>query len=290
MTDADASGRITAPSVPRPRAHLTIKPRSRWVPVNLRELWQFRDLLRSFAARDITLRYRQTALGVTWAVLQPLIAAAIFAFVFGRVAKLPSDGVPYLVFAFAGLLAWTAFSSTVTKGSASLVGNVGMVSKVFFPRMLLPLSVLGSTLLDFAVSAVVLAVLMIVYGIVPTVAIVLLPIWLLLVLMLATGLGFIAAALAVPYRDVQYVLPVLLQFLLYASPVAYSLSAVPARLRPIMEINPLTGLLEAFRWSLLGVGRLPILAVTWSAIAATLVLLFGAFLFTAMERDFADVI
>lgn len=290
MAEADASRRITPPPVPRPVPHLTIKPRSRWVLVNVRELWEFRDLLRSFGARDITLRYRQTALGVTWAVLQPLIASAIFAFVFGRVAKLPSHGVPYLVFAFAGLLAWNAFSSTLSKASSSLVGNVGMVSKVFFPRMLLPLSVLGSTLLDFAVSVVVLGVMMAVYRIAPSAAILLLPIWLLLVLMLATGLGLAAAALSVPYRDVQYVLPVLLQFLLYASPVAYALNAVPLRLRPIMAINPLTGLLEAFRWSLLDVGRLPVLAVVWSAIAAILVLLIGAFLFAAMERDFADVI
>ena len=289
MTEASAASKSTVPA-PDPRPHLTINPRSRWVLVNVRQLWEFRDLLRSFASRDVTLRYRQTVLGVTWVVLQPLIAAAIFAFVFGRVAKLPSGGVPYFVFAYAGLLAWNAFSNSVTKASSSLVGNVGMVSKVFFPRLLLPLSVLGSTLLDFFVSLVAMGVLMAVSGVAPSAALLLLPVWLLLVLMLATGVGLAASSLAVPYRDVQYVLPVLIQFLLYASPVAYSMNAVPQNLRPFVAINPLSGMLEAFRWSLLGGGHLPLGAVAWSAIAAVSALIIGASVFTAMERDFADVI
>lgn len=274
----------------RQHPHLVIKPRPRWVPINVAELWEFRDLMRSFGARDITLRYRQTVLGVIWVILQPLLGAVIFAFVFGQVANLPSEGVPYLVFAYSGLLAWNAFSNTITRASSSLVGNVGLVSKVFFPRLLLPLSVLSSVLLDFIVSSVVLVALFVVFGLGPTAAIALLPIWLLLVLMLGTGVGLAAAALAVPYRDVQYVLPVLMQLLVYASPVAYSVTAVPASLRPVIAINPITGLLEAFRWSVLGGGGLPVGYVVWSTIAAIGTLIGGAFLFTAMERDFADAI
>ncbi len=273
-----------------PRPYLTIKPSAGWQAINLREIWQFRDLLTTLAQRDVKLRYRQTALGVLWVVLQPLLAAGIFSFVFGKVAKLPSDGLPYFIFSFAGLLAWNAFSSTLTKASGCLLQNANLVSKVYFPRLVLPLSTVFSSLIDFAVALVLMAVLMALYHIVPGVGLLLLPVWLALILMLAVGAGLYTSALTVTYRDVQYVLPVLVQFLLYASPIAYAVSAVPSHLRMVYFLNPLSGLFEAFRWSLLGTGHLAPGEVAYSAIVTVLVFLGGAFSFKKMERKFADVI
>ena len=268
-----------------------IQPSSGWAALNLKEVWQFRDLLLSLAGRDIKLRYRQTALGAAWVVLQPLIAAGVFSLVFGRVAKLPSDGLPYFLFSYAGLLAWNAFSGTLTKASTCLVGNSQLVSKIYFPRLVLPLSTLCSTLIDFGVALAMMAVLLVVYHITPHLGLLLLPVWLLLILMLALGFGLMAAALTVSYRDVQYVLPVLMQFALYASPIAYALSAVPHSLRPFYFLNPLSGLLEAFRWSLLGTPHhLEWGPVGYSAALAAGVFVAGAFAFKKMERKFADVI
>lgn len=279
----------SASNIPTPT--LTIRPSSGWQAINLPELWQFRDLLLSLAQRDIKLRYRQTALGVFWVVLQPLIAAIIFTFVFSKVAKLPApNGIPYLVFAFAGMLAWNAFNSTLTKASMCLVGNAQLVSKVFFPRLVLPLSTVFSTLLDFAVSLVVMALLMIVFHVAPHLSLLLLPIWLLLIVLLAVGIGLYASALMVSYRDIQYVLPVATQFLLYASPVGYALSVVPHRWQTLFALNPLTGLLEGFRWSLLGTGHPPVGMILYAAGVSVFVFAAGATAFKSMERKFADVI
>ncbi|HZO90238.1 MAG TPA: ABC transporter permease [Chthonomonadaceae bacterium] len=269
---------------------LVIRPTSGWQALNLRELWQFRDLLITLAIRDVKLRYRQTALGALWVVLQPLIAAGIFAFVFGRVARMPSDGVPYFLFAYAGLLGWNAFNSTLTKASNCMVQNAQLVSKVYFPRLILPLSTVASTLIDFSVALAMLAVLMGLYGIMPGMGLFLLPICLLLLLLLSLGLGLFAAALMVRYRDVQYVLPVMAQFVMYASPVAYAVSAVPDRLRSLYLINPLSGLLEGCRWALLGRGALHPGYFVYSALTAILVFAWGALAFKKMERQFADVI
>jgi len=272
------------------KPYLTIKPTSGWQAINLRELWQFRDLLLTLAQRDVKLRYRQTALGALWVLFQPLMAAGIFSFVFGKVAKLPSDGLPYFVFSFAGLLAWNAFASTLTKTSGCLVQNANLVSKVYFPRMVLPFSTVFSSLIDFAVALGLMVVLMVAYHVVPGVGLLLLPVWLALIILLSVGVGLYTSALTVTYRDVQYVLPVLTQFLLYASPIAYAVSAVPAHLRFVYFLNPLSGLLEAFRWSLLGTGHLDFAQVGYSAGVTVLVFLGGAFSFKKMERKFADVI
>lgn len=272
------------------KPYLTIRPSTGWSALNLREILQFRDLLTTLATRDVKLRYRQTALGALWVVLQPLLAAGIFSFVFGKVAKLPSEGLPYFLFAYAGLLGWNAFSSTLTKASSCLVGSAHLVSKVYFPRLILPLSTVYSTLVDFMVALVLMAVLMVTHSIAPQAQILLLPIWLVLITMLALGCGLIASALMVSYRDVQYVLPVAVQFLMYASPVAYSVSAVPPHLRAFYDLNPLSGLLEAFRWSLLGRGDLNVAALGYSAAASILLFVGGAFSFKRMERKFADVI
>lgn len=263
--------------------HTKIRPGSGWQALNLRQVWQFRDLALAFAARDIKLRYRQTALGIAWVVLQPLIAAGIFSFIFGKVAQLDTS----FVFSYTGMLGWTVFSSILTKSAGCLVQNAGLISKVAFPRLVLPASTIFSTLLDFAVALAMFAALAFVYKVKLSLAIALLPAWLLLFVMLAAGCGLFASALMVNYRDVQHILPVLTSFLLYASPVGYP---VPERYRAFFELNPLTGLLEAFRWSLLGGVEPDWKGVLYSAAVAVIALLGGAFAFRKMERKFADVI
>ena len=274
----------------RARPHLIIQPGRGWRAVNTRELWQFRDLLSSLANRDLKLRYKQTALGIIWVVLQPLMAAGIFSFVFGSVAKLPSDGLPYFLFSYAGLLGWNVFNNTATKVGASLTGNAQLISKVYFPRLILPLSAVPSVLVDFAVAAVMMAVAMAFYHVVPTAAVLLLPVWAALLLLLSLGLGLVATSLAVSYRDVAYILPVFLQILLYASPIAYALSAVPARARTVYDLNPLSAPLEAFRASLLGTPMPGGGSLAYSAVVSILLFLAGVYAFKRMERKFADVI
>jgi lipopolysaccharide transport system permease protein len=285
----------TVPTTVKPLQ--TIRPSSGWAALNLREIWQFRDLLLTLAGRDVKLRYRQTALGVVWVVLQPLIAAGIFSFVFGKVAGLKSPGVvPYFVFSYAGLLGWQAFSSTLTKASSCLVGNSQLVSKVFFPRLVLPISTVFSTLIDFGVALIMMFILMVFNHIVLTLAILTLPIWMLLILIMAMGIGMLAAAMMVSYRDVQYVLPVVTSFLQYGSPVAYSVVMVmqklPTQYHPFYMLNPLSSLLEGLRWSLLG-SSAPAPDWNWAVYAALCaigVFVWGAFGFKKMERNFADVI
>lgn len=274
-----------------PKPRLTIVPRNKWLPANPRELWDFRTLLTRFGARDLTLRYRQTALGVTWVVLQPLLGAGVLSFVFGSVAKLKAPaGIPYFVFSLTGMVGWTVFSDVTTRASSVMVGNAPLVSKVYFPRLVLPLSSVLSTLVDVGVSLVLLGVVMTIYGVVPGAAIVLLPVWILLCTLLSLGIGMGAGALMVRYRDIQYILPIGVQFLLYASPVAYELSAVPASAQAIFKLNPLTGILEAMRWSILDVTRPSTGLIAYSTVVSLLLCVAGLALFTHMERQFADVI
>jgi len=285
----------TAPTTIKPL--VTIRPSTGWAALNLREIWQFKDLLLTLAGRDVKLRYRQTAIGVVWVVLQPLISAIIITFVFSKIANIPSPGTfPYFVFAYAGLLGWQAFSSTLSKASTCLVGNSQLVSKVFFPRLVLPISTVFSTLIDFGVALVVMFALMVWNHVVPTLAILTLPIWLLLILMVAMGVGMLAAAMMVSYRDVQYILPVVISFLQWGSPVGYSVSYVVAKLapqyHPLYMLNPLSSLFEGLRWSLLG-STAPVPAWGWvgyAVLCAVGVFVWGAFGFKKMERKFADVI
>jgi lipopolysaccharide transport system permease protein len=272
------------------RPYKILRPKSGWQALNVRELWRFRDLFLMLALRDIRLRYKQTALGVAWVVLQPLMAAGIFSFVFGMVAKLPSDGVPYFVFSYAGLLGWNLFSNTLTKASTSLVGNAGLVSKVYFPRLVLPLSTILSSLLDFCVAFIIYIVLMAVYRLAPGPGLLLLPLWMAMLLLLSTGIGLYAASLMVSYRDIQYIVPVVLQFLLYASPIAYAVTSIPRFLQVVYMLNPISSLLEAFRWSLLNRGTIHPSMIACASAVSIGVFLFGAFSFRRMERQFADVI
>jgi lipopolysaccharide transport system permease protein len=269
---------------------IAIRPPGRFSPLALGELGQYRDLFMALAVRDVKLRYKQTALGVIWVILQPLAGALIFTLVFNKVAKLDSEELPYIVFTYAGLLGWNAFNSTLTKASACVVGNAQLVSKVFFPRLILPLSTVLSTLIDFAVGMSVMIVLMVVFGVAPGPGLLLMPVILALLILLAVGLGLYTSALMVQFRDLQYAIPVMMQFLLYASPVAYAVSAVPEKWRPLYFLNPITGLLEAFRWSLLNRGDLNLGYLAYSAAAVGVIFVFGTFAFKRMERKFADVI
>jgi lipopolysaccharide transport system permease protein len=271
--------------------HVTIRPPSGWAALHLGEVWLFRDLLFTLAGRDLRLRYKQTALGMIWVVLQPMLAAGVFSFVFGTVAGLKAPGaIPYFVFSYVGLQGWNLFSGTLSRSGASLVGNSHLISKVYFPRLVLPLSTLPSTMVDFGVSAAMLVAMLAWYGLAPGWGLVLLPIWIVMLLALALGIGLITAAFSVKYRDVLFILPVFIQILLYASPVAYGVDRVPEHLRRWYYLNPLTAPLEASRWSILGVGSPPAPELAYSAGVTLVLLLAGAFSFKRMERQFADVI
>jgi lipopolysaccharide transport system permease protein len=269
---------------------LTIRPPGLWSPFALGEVWSFRDLLWALAVRDVKLRYRQTALGVAWVVLQPLLAAGIMSFVFGSIANLPSDGLPYFLLSYTGMLGWQAFNGTLTKASQCIVGNSQLVSKVYFPRLILPLSTVLSTLLDFFVGFALLLVLMGIYDIRPQATLLVLPVLLFLLIAFAVGVGLWVSALMVTYRDLQYVIPYFMQLLMYASPVAMTVSAVPKSLRIFWFLNPLTGLLEAFRWAIVGRGNISGIAIAYSVAVTVLAFILGAFAFKRMERSFADVI
>ena len=270
--------------------HLVIEPPSGWQAMHLGEIWQFRDLLFSLAGRDLKLRYKQTALGVVWVVLQPLMAAGVFSLVFGKIAKLPTDGVPYFIFSYTGLLGWNLFNNILTRSSTCLVGNSHLISKVFFPRLVLPMSQVCSALVDFGVATAMLVVLMFIYHVTPGWGLLLLPVWMLMLMMLSLGVGMLAAAMTVSYRDVQYILPVAVNILQFLSPIAYAASAVPASMKLYYHLNPLSGVLEIFRWSILHTTAPASWTVIYSAAFSIAVLWIGAASFKQMERKFADVI
>ena len=270
-------------------AKIIITPPGRFALPRAAELWEAREVLYRFGARDVTLRYRQTFLGVAWVVLQPLVTALVFTLVFNHVAHLTVSGVPYLVFSFVGLLAWNMFSGIVGRAQGSLVANRDLVSKVFFPRMLVPLATVYSNFVVFAVSLGFLVILWIAYGVNPGFQALLTPIWAVMLILLASGVGLITSALTVRYRDINYFVPFMLQFLLYATPIAYPLSAVH-NYKILFEINPLTWSMQEFQWSL---AKQPAPA-PWEfalSIIVPIVLFLGStIIFEQMERGFADVI
>jgi lipopolysaccharide transport system permease protein len=274
--------------------HVKIRPPRDWATLNLVDVWRFRDLLMALASRDVKLRYKQTALGIIWVVLQPLMAAGVFSFVFGRVAQLPSHGIPYFLFSYVGLLGWNLFSGTLTKTSGCLVGNSQLISKIFFPRLVLPLSTVPSVLIDFVVALGMMVFLMFLYRVHPHPGLLLLPLWIAMLLFLSLGVGLVSAALTVSYRDVQYIVPVFTQILLYASPVAYelayALTKIPKKHQALYLLNPLAAPLEAFRASLLGTPWPPLSSLLYAGVVSVAVILIGAYSFKKMERKFADVI
>jgi lipopolysaccharide transport system permease protein len=254
-------------------------------------MWEFRDLFLILAMRDVALRYKQTVLGLVWVVLQPLVAAVIFAVIFGRLAHLPSDGVPYFPFVFAGTVPWNLFANGVARASVSLIGDANLISKVYFPRVIVPAASLTAVLADFAVGLTILGAILGVYRVVPSANLFLLPFVVLLVFTLGLGIALILSALNVYYRDFVHATPFVLQVWLYASPVVYSSSIVPARWRPLFAVNPLVGIIDGFRWSLFGSGQgFPWTSVGLSVALATVLLALGLGVFGRVERRFADVI
>ncbi|NYE18721.1 ABC transporter permease [Microbacterium immunditiarum] len=267
-----------------------ITPPGRLNMPDWREVWRAREVAVRLAQRDIIVRYRQTILGFTWVLLQPLVSAGVFTIVFSYIAGLSTGPTPAFLFTLVGMLAWNLFNGALGRSSSSMVSNQSLVQKVFFPRLLVPVSSLASVLLDFAVGLVLAIVLIAVFGIVPGWGVLLLPVWALLIGILGTGLGLTAAAYLVKYRDVGYVLPWALQILLYASPVAYAVSEVPESIRWLFELNPVTWFLEIMRWSLLGTEQPPVWQIVALIVAAPLVFLLGTIVFQKNEREFADFI
>ncbi len=242
------------------------------------------------AWRDVKVRYRQTVLGALWAILQPLVAMVIFSVIFGQLAKLPSDGIPYPIFTFTALLPWNLFAGALSRATSSLVSSSNLISKVYFPRVLIPLSAMVSALVDFFFSFLILIALMAWYGIAPTWRIFTLPFFILLALAAAFGIGLYLSALNVRYRDVSYIIPFVIQVWLYASPVAYSSTLVPAQWQWLYALNPLAGVIEGFRWALLGTSWEPGVVVLISSVIVVFVLIGGLIYFKRMEETFADVI
>lgn len=271
-------------------ASIVITPPGRLNFPKWSELWEAREVAYRFGQRDVILRYRQTAIGVVWVLLQPLVAAGVFSIVFGNLAGLPTDGVPYFLFSYVGMLAWNFFSGLVSRASGSLIANQSLVAKVFFPRMLVPISSVFAVLLDFAVALILGVVLLFIYGVNPGWNVLLMPVWLICLLLFSMGISLAASALMVKYRDVVYVIPWMLQIGLYATPIAYSLSAVPESLRWLFYTNPLAWIIELFRNSMLGT----VPSQPWLAPAAVLVSVAVAFIgilvFQSREREFADLI
>jgi lipopolysaccharide transport system permease protein len=269
---------------------LVIKPRRGWIAVDWRELWTHRELLYFLIWRDVKVRYKQTLLGAAWAILQPLATMVVFSIFFGKLARMPSDGVPYPLFAYVALVPWTFFANGLTLSSNSLVANQTLLRKVFFPRLVIPVSAVASGLLDFAIAFVVLLGLAAKYGVTPTAHMVWIPLLVLLALVTALGVGLWFAALNVLYRDIQYIVPFLVQVWLYATPIVYPSSLVPERWRTLYAINPMVGVVEGFRWALLGTGTAPGPMMLVSTTAALAMLIGGLFFFRRMEKSFSDMV
>lgn len=271
-------------------AETIIDSRASRLSISLRELWVYRELLGFLVWRDVKVRYKQTALGAAWAILQPLLAMMVFTLLFGRLAKLPSDNIPYPLFVYVALLPWQLFAFALTESSNSLVNNQHLIRKVYFPRLVVPVAAVLVGLVDFVISLIVLAGMMIYYGFLPGPAAILFIPFLALAVLTALGIGIWLSALNIQYRDVKYVVPFLTQFWMFATPVAYSASLVPPQWRVLYSLNPMTGVVNGFRWSLLGAGGDVTLMIPISA-AVVLVILFGGIAwFKKMERSFADVV
>jgi lipopolysaccharide transport system permease protein len=267
---------------------LVIRPTKGWVSLNLGDLWRYRELIVFLTWRDISVRYKQTVLGVAWAVLQPFLTMVVFSVVFGLLGNLPSDGLPYPIFTYTALLPWQLFAYSLTESGNSLVANQNLITKVYFPRVVIPISATLGGLLDFAIAFVLLLGMMLFYGIHPTGAVWTLPLFLLLALVTALGVGLWLSALNVQYRDVRYAIPFLTLFWMYASPVAYSSTLIPAQWRALYGLNPMAGVVEGFRWALLGTGSAPGPLLIVSAAASIILFVSGLMYFQRMERTFAD--
>jgi lipopolysaccharide transport system permease protein len=291
---------MTQASIPSPSQEeiIYLRPSRGWTAVNLLDVWRYRELVYFLIWRDIKVRYKQTALGAAWAIIQPFFTMVVFTIFFGRLAGVPSDGVPYPIFSFAGLLPWGLFSKALSDAGRSMIANRSMITKVYFPRLVIPLASVLSGLVDFGIGFLVLIGMMVYYNflpgsetqITPTLTILTLPVFVLLALVTALGVGLWLSALNVIYRDINYILPFLTQFWLFVTPIAYPSSIVPEQWRWLYAINPMTGVVEGFRWALLGVDTAPGPMLAVSSTIAVLLLVSGLFYFRRMERTFADMV
>ena len=272
------------------RPVVIIEPPRRWMPLDLGELWDQRELVYFLAWRDIKVRYKQTALGASWAILQPIFGMAVFSIFFGKLGRIPSDGLPYPLWSFAGLVPWTFFSQALTQSANSLVLSQNLLRKVYFPRLAIPIATVLSAAVDFALAFVVLLAMMAFYGVFPTTRAILVIPLAVLAFVAALGAGLWLAALSVRYRDVRYVVPVLVQFWLFATPIAYPSSLLPGNWRVLYAFNPMTGVVEGFRWALLGAHTTPGAMLAVSTVTAIVMLIGGAYYFRSMERTFADLV
>ncbi len=266
-----------------------IRPSEGWVSLKLSELWEYRELLYFFVWRDLKVRYKQTVMGVSWAIIQPLFTMVIFSLFFGKLAKVPSDGLPYPIFSYAALVPWTFFANALTQASNSLVNNANMLKKIYFPRLTLPIAPMLAGFADFVLAFSVLLGMMLYFRIVPTVNVLWLPLFLLLALATSLGTGLWLSAMNVQFRDVRYIVPFLIQAWLFATPIAYPSSLLSEPWRTLYGINPMAGVVEGFRWALLGTNTAPGPITMVSTLAALGLLVSGAFYFRRMEKTFADV-
>ena len=300
IIDSDApaidAGLAPMPSAPAPIGErkpepptLVIEPAGKWPGLNLRELWAYRELFAFMVWRDLKIRYQQTVLGVAWAIIQPLVTTLLFTVIFGRLAKVPSDGVPYPVFALAAMIPWTFFSTAYANASMSLIGHAHMLSKIYFPRLIIPLTPVLVGLVDFAISALLLAIGMAIYGIAPGAwSLLLVPFLLVVLFMTASGVGSLLAAINLEFRDVKHVVPFLTQLWMYASPVVYPMSIIPAQWRPLYALNPLAGVIEGLRAALFDL-PIPWTTILISSASATALFAFGLVHFRRTEPRFADI-
>lgn len=269
---------------------IVIRPSRGWTSLRLQELWEYRELLYFLTWRDVKVRYKQTALGVAWAIIQPLFTMLVFSLFFGQLANVPSDGIPYPLFSYTALVPWTFFSNALNQSSNSLVSSASLITKVYFPRLAVPIATVLAGVVDFLLAFLVLIGMAWFYGVVPTIYCLWLPVLLLLAFITCLGVGFWLSALNVKYRDVRHAVPFLTQFWMFATPIAYPSSLLSEPWRTIYGINPMVGVVEGFRWALLGANTAPGPMVLVSGLTAILVLLSGAFYFRRMEKTFADVV
>lgn len=284
----DSESRQRRPFAAEALPIVRIEPTSGWVSLRMREFWAYRELLYFLVWRDMKVRYKRTALGASWAIIQPFFTMVVFTLFFGKLAKISSDGVPYPVFSYAALVPWTFFSNGLTLSSQSLVNNSGLVRKVYFPRMIIPVSSVLAGLVDFAIAFVVLVAMMIYYGLMPSWHIVFVPLYCALALVSAVGVGLWLSAINVNYRDVRYAVPFLVQFWMFATPIAYPSSLLSEPWRTLYGANPMVGVIEGMRWALLGTNTQPGAITLVSCAASAVFVVTGAFYFRRMEKTFAD--
>jgi lipopolysaccharide transport system permease protein len=292
QTPAPVLNRPTTPRLAaQPVVVTVIQPSTGWVPLRLGELWSHREILYFLVWRDIKVRYRQTVIGAAWAIVQPLMTMVVFSVFLGGLAKVPSDGVPYPVFAFCALVPWTFFAGGVNQSANCLVASGELITKVYFPRLLIPMARVLAAVPDLALALVVLFGLILFYGFRPSLDRCLwLPVFVLLAFVTALGVGLWLSSLNVKYRDVQHAVPFLVQIWLFATPIAYPSSLIPTPWKLVYALNPLVGVVEGFRWALLGTSQAPGFMTFTSALAAVMILVTGAFFFRRVERTFADLL